>query len=389
MGTWRWLTMLLPVALGACERKSDDPAPVAPPAGEISPADRRLIAAGRTPEAIAAARAYLAPFTRAQQDSCFSDVLPTEARIEARAGDVFAPPPGVTHVVVAIDGSGSMAAKIGGRSKLALAKEATLEFIDGLGAKVEASVLAFGSQGDNKDSGKQRSCSAIDQLAPMSLDRPTQRRAVQAVQAVGWTPLAAALHRAQAQLSAASQGKQIIYVVSDGNETCGGDAIAAATAVNTGPTRAIVNIIGFDLPAADRAALQQVASAGGGALIDIPDDASYRRALAATREAGRLSANTTNASMARSHNVIDTGAAITRATICTGEMITRETLNVGADLTRMALNKQAAPDRQLVFAVLDQRHKALTARREAFEARLKGARDRANATVDVMEKAAH
>jgi hypothetical protein len=86
--------------------------------------------------------------------------------------------------------------------------------------------------------------------------------------------------------------------------------------------------------------------------------------------------------------MIDTSAAITKATICTGDIVTRETLNVGGDLARRAANKQPAPDRQLVFAVLGQRHKALTERREAFEARLKDSRDRSNATVDAQEKAA-
>jgi hypothetical protein len=92
--------------------------------------------------------------------------------------------------------------------------------------------------------------------------------------------------------------------------------------------------------------------------------------------------------MAKSHTVIDTGGAIARATICTGEMITRETLNVGADLTRRAVNKQPAPDRQLVFAVLGERHKVLTDQREAFEARLKHSRDRSNDTVDARENEA-
>jgi Ca-activated chloride channel family protein len=380
--------MLLPFTMGGCERKPDDHSHVAASAGAVSPADRQMIAESVAPEAIAAARAYLVPFTRAEQASCFSDVLPTGAQIQARSAPVFAAPAGVTHVVVAIDGSRSMAGRIGGRSKLALAKEATLAFIDGLGADVELSVLAFGSQGDNGERGKPQSCRAIDQLAPMSRNRAVQRQSVQVVRAVGWTPLAAALHRAQALLASTPAGRQVIYVVSDGDETCGGDPVAVARLINTGQTRAIVNIIGFDLPAADRAALQKVASAGGGALIDIPNDASYWRTLAATREAGRLSANLTAASMAKSHTVIDTGGAIARATICTGEMITRETLNVGADLTRRAVNKQPAPDRQLVFAVLGERHKVLTDQREAFEARLKHSRDRSNDTVDAHEKQA-
>ncbi|WP_375422604.1 VWA domain-containing protein [uncultured Sphingomonas sp.] len=346
------------------------------------------MASGLAPEAIAAARTYLEPFTRADQGACFSEVESSSADLEAPAAAVFASSPQVTRVVVAIDGSGSMATFIGTRSKLALAKEATLAFIGGLSEKVPASVLVFGQQGSNNDSGKAASCRGIDQLAPMSLDRDAQRRAVASVRAVGWTPLAAALQKAQAQLGVGAPGEQVIYVVSDGNETCGGDPVAIARAINTGQTRAIVNIIGFDLPAADRAALTEVARAGGGTLINVADDTEYRRMLAATREAGRLTMNTVRASGARSRNLIDTSAATTRATICIGDIITRETLAVGTDLTRRATAKQDAPDRRVVFAVLDQRHKALTAKREAFEARLKGERDRSNDAIDVQEEAA-
>ncbi len=154
------------------------------------------------------------------------------------------------------------------------------------------------------------------------------------------------MRQAEAQFGTAAPGAQVIYVVSDGNETCGGDPVAAARAINAGDTHAIVNIIGFDLPAIDRVALGKVAQAGGGALIDIADDASYQRMLAATREAMRLSTNSVAASGARSSNIIDTGAAITQATICTGGIITRETLAVGSDLTRREASKQEAPERR-------------------------------------------
>lgn len=392
--TWRamavlLLTMICP-ALSGCGRQDQAVSPQSGDGAEaaIPPADRQLIASGATPAQIAAARAYLVPFTRADQSACFHAVAPTVATMAGPPAAAFATAPGVSRVVVAIDGSGSMAATIGGRTKLTLAKEATLAFLDGLGPDVTAAVFAFGVQGDNTVRGKARSCQAIDQVAAMSLDRAAQRRAVQAVRAVGWTPLAAALSRAQAQLGAAPPGKQVIYVVSDGNETCGGDPVAAARAINNGATHAVVNIIGFDLPAADRAALQSVAGAGGGALIDIADDASYRRMLAATRERMRLSDNKVRASNARAGNAIDTGAAITQATICTGDIITRETLAVGNDLTAREAAKQPIPPRRVAFALLDQRHKALTATRQAYETRMRAGRERSITAVDAQEKAA-
>jgi len=63
---------------------------------------------------------------------------------------------------------------------------------------------------------------------------------------------------------------QAVYVVSDGNDTCDGDPIAAARALHGGETAAVVNVIGFDWAAADRAELMAVAKAGGGMFSDGP-----------------------------------------------------------------------------------------------------------------------
>ncbi len=383
------IALFLPLALGACDAKQDTPAPQAEASSQVTASDKALIAAGFAPDAITAARNYLVPFTTADQARCFGDAKLGGAEMQARQDAPFTVPPGTTRVVLAIDGSGSMAARIGGHSKLDLAKESTLAFIDGLDPAVDVSLIGFGLRGDNKDSGKAQSCAAIDQLAPMSRERAGLKSAVQRVRAIGWTPLAAALRNAQSQLHiSAEPGRQIIYVVSDGNETCGGDAVAAARAINTGNTQAIVNIIGFDLPPADRAALEAVAGAGGGRLINIADDAAYQRLMADFRETARRSNNMVEASNARARNAISTGAAITQAAICTGKIITDETLQVGADLTRRALDKQDAPERRTVFALLDQRHKAMTARREVYEARLKGVRDTAMDAIDLNEQAA-
>lgn len=377
----RMLACLMPIALAACDVRSD--ADVATPTGDANIAltseDRQLIAAGISPANIAPARAYLAPFITADPKTCFSDVDLGGADIRAAEAMPLAVAPGITRVVIAIDGSGSMAARVGGRSKLDLAKEAMLAFIDGLGPNVEASMLVFGQQGNNADSGKAKSCVGIDHLAPMSRDRVALSKAVGQVRAVGWTPLAAALQRAQAQLFAdARPGEQVIYVVSDGNETCGGNPVAVARAINTGSTRAIVNIIGFDLPRADAAALKAVAEAGGGELVNIADDAAYQRTMAVFRDMARRTRNAKQVAAARTRNILVSDAAVTKATTCTSAIMTRESTQVLADLTRRDVAGETNPDRATVLALLDRRHKAIIARRDAIQARLKASRDAKN-----------
>jgi D-amino-acid dehydrogenase/Ca-activated chloride channel family protein len=58
--------------------------------------------------------------------------------------------------------------------------------------------------------------------------------------------------------------QNIVYVVSDGVETCGGDPVEAAKALNQSDIQAVVNIIGFDVDDAGQKALKAVADAGKG-----------------------------------------------------------------------------------------------------------------------------
>src|SRR5690606_6692015 len=82
----------------------------------------------------------------------------------------------------------------------------------------------------------------------------------------GWTPLAAAIEQAKSDLSekTGENVENIIYVVSDGIETCGGDPVKAAKELHESEIQAIVNIIGFDVDNAGQRALKKVAEAGGG-----------------------------------------------------------------------------------------------------------------------------
>lgn len=61
----------------------------------------------------------------------------------------------------------------------------------------------------------------------------------------------------------------MIFVVSDGLETCGGDPVAAARALRQSDVKAAVNIIGFNIPEKERKALESVAGAGGGMFTNV------------------------------------------------------------------------------------------------------------------------
>src|SRR6478752_9330165 len=67
------------------------------------------------------ARAYLAQFIVENPDQCFQEVALEQPALERRTSDGIGPRVPPVRVVVAIDGSGSMAGRLGGQTKLDLA----------------------------------------------------------------------------------------------------------------------------------------------------------------------------------------------------------------------------------------------------------------------------
>jgi Ca-activated chloride channel family protein len=388
----RFIGYILPLAMAGCggpsspDQQTSRNAQNSVESAHFSPAERRLLDGGAKPVEVLAARAFIVPFTRTDQSSCFGTPDLKGAKLAGKQG-ITGPRP--TRVAIMVDGSGSMAGRIGPRTKVALAHEATLSFIDGLPAGVPASLAVFGQQGNNSEDGKAKSCSGIDVLAPMSSDRAKLKAAVGGVRAVGWTPLAAGLRAAQKQFATSSvPGEQVIYVVSDGIETCGGDPVAVAREINKGDTRAVVNIIGFGLPAGEAAALQSVAGAGGGRFVNISDDDSYHRAVAAFREDMRLSENRFSASKAKTENAFATGVEVTDSVLCTGDMIYRQTSGALADYDARQAQGETLPPRYQIVALMREWQDGLSARRDANAKRLRAAQDAANAKVETARKAA-
>ncbi|KRB88750.1 hypothetical protein ASE22_20230 [Sphingomonas sp. Root720] len=368
--------MLALVVCGCGGPKSDarDDAPTALSAGSADDVEH--------------ARAYIGPFISDNPDRCFADVGLDRPTLEGRAGDDIGPRVLPVRVVIAIDGSGSMAGRIGGQTKLDLAREAATRFVDGLPSTVEASLIVFGQQGDNGAAGKARSCAGVDLLAPMSSDRARLVAAVSGVRAVGWTPLAAGLARAEALLARSSTpGEQIIYVVSDGEETCGGDPVAAARRINGGQTRAIVNIIGFGLPSGEAAALKAVSDAGGGTFVNVDSRADYDRTFERVRESNRQASNAIRQSNAIAGNAVQTSNAISSAAVCVSNIISSEKVRLSNDLSARAVRGQPVPFDRTAQALLKQRHDAMEVRLKDFRARLQNDEARARGKIDAAADA--
>ncbi|WP_226655954.1 vWA domain-containing protein [Pseudalkalibacillus hwajinpoensis] len=174
--------------------------------------------------------------------------------------------------IVLLDASSSMLLESNGEQKMTTAKKAVKSFAQTIGKSSDISLVVYGHKGSEADEDKQRSCSGIEEVYPMgSYDKAEFQEAVNAFDSKGWTPLAAAIEKAD-KMSQSYDSATTIYIVSDGAETCDGDPVAASEKLSANGNT--VNIIGFDVDAEAENQLKEVAAAGNGEYFqaDSPDD---------------------------------------------------------------------------------------------------------------------
>jgi hypothetical protein len=91
-------------------------------------------------------------------------------------------------------------------------------------------------------------CDDTRLFAPLSgVDKAGLQKAVDAVKARGATPIVGSLLAAAGDFSGAS-GQRMIVLVTDGQESCGGDLAAAVAKLKAMQPPVALRVIGFDLP---------------------------------------------------------------------------------------------------------------------------------------------
>ncbi|RHW38116.1 VWA domain-containing protein [Neobacillus notoginsengisoli] len=170
------------------------------------------------------------------------------------------------NIAILLDASGSMAQKIGGKTKMELAKDAINQFVASMPEEANVSLRVYGHKGSNSDSDKQLSCGSTEVVYELKpYNEADFKSSLGKFQPTGWTPIANAISETKADFErAGNEGENIIYVVSDGVETCDGDPVKAAKELHDSNIKAVVNIIGFDVDSQGQKQLIAVAEAGGG-----------------------------------------------------------------------------------------------------------------------------
>lgn len=184
-----------------------------------------------------------------------------------------------TNIAILLDASKSMDQMIAGKSKMDMAKDAIRDFLTSMPEDANVSLRVYGHEGSNTQEDYELSCSQTEMIYdfnPYHHDQFSQ--SLEGIEPSGWTPIAKAIEETKKDFEAANlQGQNLVYVVSDGIETCGEDPVEAARDLHHSNIKAVVNIIGFDVDNTGQKQLKEVAEAGGGEFKTVRTADDFKR----------------------------------------------------------------------------------------------------------------
>ena len=123
----------------------------------------------------------------------------------------------------------------------------------------------YGHLGDNTEAGRDVSCPVLGPCRPLQgVNKPALRDQVAAAQPIGWTPIALSLQRAGGDFQAGEGVANHILLVTDGEETCGGDPCLVAESLRTGEANLTTHVVGFALNEEQARLVSCIAERGGG-----------------------------------------------------------------------------------------------------------------------------
>lgn len=184
-----------------------------------------------------------------------------------------------TKVLLLLDVSGSMNEKISsGGSKFAAAKRALREVADALPAGTQVGLRVYGSEIAEPKDENPKACTDTELVLPIGpLNKAKMNDAVDSFTAKGETPIAYSLQQSVKDLG--DDGKRVLVLISDGEETCAKDPCPTAKKLAKSGVDLQFNAIGLDVGAKARKQLQCITKAGDGNYYDADNTGDLNDAL--------------------------------------------------------------------------------------------------------------
>jgi Mg-chelatase subunit ChlD len=205
-------------------------------------------------------------------------------------------------VEIVVDASRSMWGRMGGKPKMAVAKDILHDVSYWFPEDLDLALRAYGSSSpsDSND------CADSTLYVPFGeQNRDAIRRAVAGLRPLGQTPIAYALNQAAWDFGTLQDDRAVV-LVTDGIESCGGDPAQAARELRE--QGIVVHVIGFGLGNGtdqDAASLRAIANASGGRYVTAGSAEELKEALART--------------VATSYSVFNGSAEVANGSLGSGE----------------------------------------------------------------------
>ncbi len=186
-----------------------------------------------------------------------------------------APAPTTGAVEIILDASGSMLQRLGGQRRIDIAKQTLTKLTNEVIPQGTPFALrVFGREVD--------SCQTDLDIALGPLNGAAVKAKIAALEAKNnaRTPIGASLEKVAEDLRSA-RGERLVIVLTDGEETCGGDPAAAVEALQQSSASTRISIVGFAIDDPTLAAtFRHWADLGKGTYFDAHDAAGLNEAMA-------------------------------------------------------------------------------------------------------------
>lgn len=180
------------------------------------------------------------------------------------------------NLEIVLDVSGSMNARLGDNNRWDTALKALKEVVDSLPEDLNVGLRVYGHRYSSKSA---QTCQDTELVVPLAkLDRERIMQTATALKPRGETPLIRSILKSVGDLKAAGGGSVIL--ITDGEESCQGDAKAAAREIKKSGVNVTLNIVGFTLTGkAVESQLSTLAGSTGGRYYGAQDGAQLARAV--------------------------------------------------------------------------------------------------------------
>ena len=180
------------------------------------------------------------------------------------------------NLEIVLDVSGSMNIKLGEGNRWQVALKALKEVVDTLPEDLNVGLRVYGHRYSSKSA---QTCQDTELVVPLvKLDRERIMKTATALKPRGETPLIRSILKSVGDLKAVGGGSVIL--ITDGEESCKGNAKAAAKEIKASGVNLTLNIVGFTLTSeAVENELGTLAGSTGGSYYGAQDGAQLARAV--------------------------------------------------------------------------------------------------------------